>query len=58
MSKVKKCPKCGEEMEKGKYVAGYGATRLVKYGDLRGDKIIPFYCKNCGYIELYRKMKG
>ena len=27
----------------------------MKFGDLRGDKVIPFYCKNCGYIELYNE---
>jgi len=56
-SEVKQCPKCGGEMGEGKYVSGYGAARLVKHRDLRGDKIIPFYCKNCGFIELYKKMK-
>jgi predicted nucleic-acid-binding Zn-ribbon protein len=30
-----------------------GGTTLVKKGDVVGDKIIPFYCKNCGYIELF-----
>ena len=55
MSEVKKCPKCGEEMEKGKDLKGYGMHILLrKSGDLLGDIIIPFYCKNCGFIELYR----
>jgi len=39
------------------YLSGYGAVRLVKFGDVRGDKVIPFYCKNCGYIELYNEKK-
>jgi len=30
-----------------------GGTTIVKKGDFVGDKIIPFYCKNCGYIELF-----
>ena len=30
-----------------------GGTTLVKKGDVVGDKIIPFYCKNCAYIELF-----
>lgn len=43
-------------MEKGSL--GYsGRTALpftiLKKGDFVGDKIIPFYCKNCGYIELF-----
>lgn len=25
----------------------------MKEGDLAGDKIVPFYCEKCGYIELY-----
>jgi predicted nucleic-acid-binding Zn-ribbon protein len=35
------------------YLFGYGAIRLVKFGDVRGDNIVPSYCRNCGYIELY-----
>jgi predicted nucleic-acid-binding Zn-ribbon protein len=54
MSEVKKCPKCGGEMEKGKDLKGYGSNiTLRKSGDLRGDKIVPIYCTNCGFIELY-----
>ena len=30
-----------------------GGTTIVKKGDFVGDKIIPFYRKNCGYIELF-----
>ena len=47
-------PKCSSEMVPD-YLSGYGAVRLVKFGDIRGDKVIPFYCKNCGYIELYNE---
>ena len=59
MSEVKKCPKCGGEMEKGTRITGYLtiAIRFTKWGDLKGDMIIPFYCKKCGYIELYKEMK-
>jgi hypothetical protein len=45
----------GNEMIRTDYLSGYGAVRLMKFGDLRGDKVIPFYCKNCGYIELYNE---
>jgi len=54
---VKKCPKCSGEMEKGRRITGYWAIaiRFTKKDDLfKGDMIIPFYCKNCGYIELYK----
>jgi predicted nucleic-acid-binding Zn-ribbon protein len=58
MQKSMKCPKCGSKMEKGVSlgsVMGHpvGGTTIVKKGDFVGDKIIPFYCKNCGYIELF-----
>ena len=42
-------------MEAADYLSGYGAARLVKFGDVRGDKVVPFYCKVCGYIELYNE---
>jgi predicted nucleic-acid-binding Zn-ribbon protein len=54
-SEVKKCPKCGSEMKRGKYVFGYmrQPSRLAKASDFWGNTIIPFYCEKCGYIELY-----
>jgi predicted nucleic-acid-binding Zn-ribbon protein len=57
MSEVKKCPKCNGEMERGKRLVSYGGVTLAKKGDFFGDKITPFYCKNCGFIELYKEMK-
>jgi predicted nucleic-acid-binding Zn-ribbon protein len=53
-----KCPKCGNQMERGNL--GYsGRTALpftiLKKGDFIGDKIVPIYCKNCGYIELFNE---
>jgi predicted nucleic-acid-binding Zn-ribbon protein len=58
-SEVKNCPKCGGDMERGKSLTELtrfwvDSVHLAKRGDLRGDKIIPFYCKSCGYIELYK----
>ena len=58
MQESKTCPKCGNQMEKGislGSVMGHpvGGTTIVKKGDVVGDKITPFYCKNCGYIELF-----
>jgi predicted nucleic-acid-binding Zn-ribbon protein len=55
---ARKCPKCGNVMKRGDYLSGYGAVRLIKPGDLRGDKIIPFHCENCGYIELYNEKRA
>jgi len=53
-----KCPKCGSQMDEASSlgsIAGHpaGGNTLVKKGDFVGDKIGPFYCKNCGYIEFY-----
>jgi len=57
MSEFKECPKCGGVMEKGKRLYAYGGVTFAKKGDFFGDKIIPYYCRACGYIELYKKMK-
>ncbi len=53
MSEPKKCPKCGGEMVEGKDL---GEAALRKKGDWIGDRIIPFYCTNCGFIELYKEL--
>ena len=58
--KVKRCPKCGGEMELGRDLTPpsihiVGSVRFRKNGDSVGDKITPFYCIKCGYIELYRE---
>ena len=59
-TEVRKCPKCGGEMEAGEDLTPFSIhwVRDVKFrkkGDEIGDKIIPFYCTACGYIELYKK---
>jgi len=54
---VKKCPKCSGEMEKGRKLFAYYGVTFAKKGDWFGDKIIPYYCKKCGFIELYKEMK-
>jgi len=34
--------------------ASLGGVRLKKnFGDIIGDNVVPFYCENCGYVELY-----
>jgi predicted nucleic-acid-binding Zn-ribbon protein len=40
-------------MERANSLATYGGITLLKKGDWMGDKIVPFHCVNCGYIELY-----
>jgi len=52
----KTCPKCGCKMLSDK-IFGSGAveTSLFKEGEFRGDDIKAYYCRRCGFIELYRK---
>jgi len=53
-SEVKKCPKCGGEMEAG-YLRDAPYWRrgksLLQLGF--GPRVFAYRCKNCGYIELY-----
>ena len=58
-----KCPKCGGDMVIGDRLVPVPShvaviVTLAKRGDIWGDDIVPYYCENCGYIELYKKMKG
>ena len=32
-----------------------GDIRILKTGDLYGDRICAYYCENCGFIELYKE---
>ena len=53
----KKCPKCGGEMERAEELSSYPEIKLAMKGDWRSHGIIPFCCKDCGYVELYKEMK-
>jgi predicted nucleic-acid-binding Zn-ribbon protein len=55
MSEVKKCPKCGGEMKSGEISGGGYGFRIRKEGDLSGDMINSFYCRDCGFVELYKE---
>jgi predicted nucleic-acid-binding Zn-ribbon protein len=55
-SGAKKCPRCRGEMNEAHEIFGYAAVTIATKAPYAMDKIVPFYCKNCGYIELY-KMK-
>jgi hypothetical protein len=46
------CPKCGGEMIEG---TASNEVRILKPGDLAGDLVNAFYCKECGFVELYKK---
>jgi len=60
---VKKCPKCGGEMERAEslytslFLIDSKAVVLETKESRWGEKIIPFFCKNCGYMELYKEPK-
>ena len=62
MSEVKKCPKCGGDIVEGDRLVAHtrvlAGVSLAKKGDILGDRIIPYYCEKCGYIEFYKEMKG
>jgi len=57
VKEVKECPKCGGEVVKGEVRTYGGVFSLRKLKDIVGDRIQAFYCRNCGYIELYKEMK-
>lgn len=58
MSEVKNCPKCGGEMVEGEFMKNIPKVTIVpKKGRKRYDRVIPTYCKKCGFIEIYKEMK-
>jgi predicted nucleic-acid-binding Zn-ribbon protein len=50
-----KCSRCGEEMKEAHELFGYAGVTIVSKNPYSVDRVVPFYCKNCGYIELYKK---
>lgn len=45
-------------MQGDRHLAEMGSeVELLTDKGFRGDKIKPFYCEKCGYIELYRIKK-
>ena len=58
-SELKKCPKCGGEMDKGRLRSYAGIdVGVCKLGwTVRTQKIDAFACHKCGYLELYKEMK-
>lgn len=51
-SQAGECPKCGGEMIEGT-TSNY--VRILKPGDMSGDLVDAFYCRECGFIEFYKK---
>jgi predicted nucleic-acid-binding Zn-ribbon protein len=52
ISQAGDCPKCGGEMIVG-MTTNY--IRILKQGDLTGDLVSAFYCRECGFVEFYKK---
>jgi predicted RNA-binding Zn-ribbon protein involved in translation (DUF1610 family) len=57
MSEVKRCPKCDFPMEEGKGIGDVEYILLYRKKRSTGERIVPFLCPRCGYIELYKKTK-
>jgi predicted nucleic-acid-binding Zn-ribbon protein len=54
MNEVKKCPKCGGQMEIGHLDGTYNWNKGKTYIRLRhGPRIWGYACENCGYVEFY-----
>jgi predicted nucleic-acid-binding Zn-ribbon protein len=57
-SEVKKCPKCGGNLEIG-YLPGafsWSAGRSL-WSIRRSSRIFAYRCENCGYVEFYAEKK-
>jgi hypothetical protein len=51
----KTCPKCGCKMLSDRlFGSGAVETSLFTEGEFRGDDIKAYYCRRCGFMELYR----
>ena len=58
MSEVKKCPKCSGEMVKGEFLKNLPKVIVFpKKGRRSFDRVIPTYCKKCGFMEIYKEMR-
>lgn len=59
MNEVKKCPKCGGEMENQRLRSYGGADVSISGPGFWGKakRVETYSCKNCGFIELYKEMK-
>jgi predicted nucleic-acid-binding Zn-ribbon protein len=57
MSEAKKCPKCGGEMVQGEFLKNLPKVIVSAKKGRRFDRVIPTYCKKCGFVEIYKEMK-
>jgi predicted nucleic-acid-binding Zn-ribbon protein len=57
-SEVKKCPKCGEEMEIGYLPGAFSWSAGRSLWSIKNPlKIFAYRCKNCSYVEFYTEKK-
>jgi len=53
-SEVKKCPKCGGEMETGHLSGAYYWRHGRSMWTMEtGKRAFAYKCRNCGYVELF-----
>jgi predicted Zn-ribbon and HTH transcriptional regulator len=58
ISEIKNCPKCNGEMVQGEFLKNLPKVIVFPKQGLRSfDKLIPTYCKKCGFMEIYKEMK-
>ena len=58
MSEAKTCPKCNGEMVRCEFLKNLPRVVVVpKEGRRSLDRVIPTYCRKCGFMEIYKEMK-
>ena len=58
MGEVKKCLKCNGEMVRGEFLKNLPKVVVApKEGRRSLDRVIPTYCRMCGFMEIYKEMK-
>ncbi len=57
ISEFRKCPKCGGEMVHGEFLKNLPKVIAISKKGRSFDKVIPTYCKKCGFMEIYKEMK-
>jgi len=58
MREGKKCTKCNGEVVQGEFPKNLPKVVVFpKEGRRRCDRVIPTYCKTCGFLEIYKELK-
>ena len=61
---MKTCPKCQRDMIEGRELVSMRPldllamqeVRFARKNTIRTDKVVPYFCQNCGYIEMYKEI--